>query len=155
MLYELTTLDRVTLGAGQVYSSVLAELTFCSTAVLFVHPVPASSRLPRALCAALLSGATQYNAHHQESTISAAFQLPSAKQCWKAPGAALVQTHLSNRRAIYFYAYAQSKKFLCERMHGETHTVHILSAAAAGFSAATTTNPLWVIKTRLQLDQRY
>lgn len=31
--------------------------------------------------------------------------------------------------------------------------VHILSASCAGFTAATCTNPIWFIKTRLQLDQ--
>lgn len=30
--------------------------------------------------------------------------------------------------------------------------VHILSASSAGFMAATLTNPIWFIKTRMQLD---
>lgn len=31
--------------------------------------------------------------------------------------------------------------------------VHILSATCAGFAASTATNPIWFVKTRLQLDQ--
>lgn len=30
--------------------------------------------------------------------------------------------------------------------------VHILSASCAGFAASTATNPIWFVKTRLQLD---
>lgn len=30
--------------------------------------------------------------------------------------------------------------------------IHILSASCAGFVAATATNPIWFVKTRLQLD---
>lgn len=32
--------------------------------------------------------------------------------------------------------------------------VHILSASCAGFVAATVTNPIWFVKTRLQLDHQ-
>lgn len=31
--------------------------------------------------------------------------------------------------------------------------MHILSASCAGFAASTATNPIWFVKTRLQLDQ--
>lgn len=30
--------------------------------------------------------------------------------------------------------------------------IHIASAASAGFASATATNPIWFVKTRLQLD---
>lgn len=30
--------------------------------------------------------------------------------------------------------------------------MHILSASCAGFASATATNPIWLVKTRLQLD---
>ena len=35
-----------------------------------------------------------------------------------------------------------------------TERVHVLSAAAAGLMSSCTTNPLWVIKTRMQLEAR-
>ncbi|KAK7093842.1 solute carrier family 25 member 36-like [Littorina saxatilis] len=57
-------------------------------------------------------------------------------------------------RAIYFGAYAKSKRTLNEVLTPDTPIVHLCSAIVAGVSAATCTNPLWLIKTRLQLDQK-
>ncbi|KAK7497990.1 hypothetical protein BaRGS_00010861 [Batillaria attramentaria] len=57
-------------------------------------------------------------------------------------------------RAIYFGAYAKSKRTLNEVMIPDTPLVHLCSAVVAGVSAATCTNPIWLVKTRLQLDQK-
>ena len=70
---------------------------------------------------------------------------------WKGLGPNLVGVAPS--RAIYFCAYAQTKKFCNSVMKPETPMVHICSAACAGFTASTMTNPIWFIKTRVQLDQ--
>ncbi|UJR09650.1 hypothetical protein I4U23_013884 [Adineta vaga] len=56
-------------------------------------------------------------------------------------------------RAIYFFAYANTKLFLVKEMERETPLVHITSAATAGIAMSTCTNPLWFIKTRLQIEQ--
>jgi solute carrier family 25, member 33/36 len=55
-------------------------------------------------------------------------------------------------RAIYFYTYAQSKQLFNTIFTPDTSIVHLCSAALAGFSASTATNPIWFVKTRLQLD---
>jgi len=59
-------------------------------------------------------------------------------------------------RAIYFTIYTKTKNFL--GMLGPLSTssplVHMLSAITASFSTSTLTNPIWFIKTRLQLDFR-
>lgn len=81
-------------------------------------------------------------------------------------------------RAIYFCAYSQTKTFLnnqqwvflltlCKfclanifiishitsrQVPSDSPIVHLLSASCAGFAASTTTNPIWFVKTRLQLD---
>ncbi|XP_068234719.1 solute carrier family 25 member 36 [Palaemon carinicauda] len=56
-------------------------------------------------------------------------------------------------RAIYFCSYSQMKKLLNNNMsHPDSPIVHIISASWAGFSACTATNPIWFIKTRLQLE---
>jgi len=55
-------------------------------------------------------------------------------------------------RSIYFWAYSTAKKWLNVRLPADTAPVHILSAASAGLASSCTTNPLWVIKTRLQLE---
>ncbi|KAL8574847.1 hypothetical protein ACOMHN_044869 [Nucella lapillus] len=57
-------------------------------------------------------------------------------------------------RAIYFGAYAKSKRTLNEVMTPDTPLVHLCSAIVAGVSAATCTNPIWLVKTRLQLDHK-
>ncbi|CAH0391686.1 unnamed protein product [Bemisia tabaci] len=54
-------------------------------------------------------------------------------------------------RAIYFCSYSQSKQFFNSFLRPDTPIVHICSAACAGFTAATATNPIWFVKTRLQL----
>jgi len=57
-------------------------------------------------------------------------------------------------RAIYFCTYSNAKAFLNQQLTPETSFVHMCSAVCAGFSACTATNPIWFVKTRLQLDQR-
>ncbi|KAK2502795.1 hypothetical protein MC885_020625 [Smutsia gigantea] len=57
-------------------------------------------------------------------------------------------------RAIYFAAYSNCKEKLNGVCDPDSTQVHMISAAMAGFTAITATNPIWLIKTRLQLDAR-
>jgi len=57
-------------------------------------------------------------------------------------------------RAIYFWAYSTSKATLNKRLPPNTEIVHMMSAATAGLLSSCTTNPLWVIKTRMQLERQ-
>ncbi|XP_036421164.1 solute carrier family 25 member 36-A-like [Colossoma macropomum] len=57
-------------------------------------------------------------------------------------------------RAIYFAAYSTAKERLNGLLVPDSTQVHMLSAGIAGFTAITATNPIWLIKTRLQLDAR-
>ncbi|XP_023674291.1 solute carrier family 25 member 36-A-like [Paramormyrops kingsleyae] len=57
-------------------------------------------------------------------------------------------------RAIYFAAYSGAKEKLNAIFQPESTLVHMMSAGLAGFTAITTTNPIWLIKTRLQLEAR-
>jgi len=57
-------------------------------------------------------------------------------------------------RAIYFSTYSTVKNFCNENFTTpDAPPVHICSAAAAGIVSSTMTNPIWFVKTRLQLDQ--
>ncbi|KFP71067.1 Solute carrier family 25 member 33, partial [Acanthisitta chloris] len=57
-------------------------------------------------------------------------------------------------RAIYFAAYSSAKERLNAVLVPESKKVHILAATCAGISSATLTNPIWLVKTRMQLEAR-
>ena len=58
-------------------------------------------------------------------------------------------------RAINFYAYGNGKRLIGERFNNgeENAWVHLCAAAIAGIATGTATNPIWLVKTRLQLDK--
>jgi solute carrier family 25, member 33/36 len=60
-------------------------------------------------------------------------------------------------RSINFYVYGNGKRILNEYLNPEgkenVWTVHLLAAATAGIATGTATNPIWLVKTRLQLDK--
>lgn len=56
-------------------------------------------------------------------------------------------------RAIYFWAYSRAKEFCNRSLEPETKVVHMLSASFAGFTSITLTNPIWMVKTRMQLEE--
>ena len=59
-------------------------------------------------------------------------------------------------RAIYFSTYAKTKHVLTDSNGGrEGPLIHLLAAASAGIATATATNPIWLIKTRMQLQQSH
>jgi len=57
-------------------------------------------------------------------------------------------------RSINFFAYGNGKQIIANKFnHGEENTwVHLTAAAIAGIVTGTATNPIWVVKTRLQLE---
>lgn len=58
-------------------------------------------------------------------------------------------------RAIYFSTYSSVKSLLNRSYvnHPEHPLIHMTSAASAGFVSCTATNPIWLVKTRLQLSK--
>ncbi|PVU88253.1 hypothetical protein BB561_005952 [Smittium simulii] len=55
-------------------------------------------------------------------------------------------------RAIQFASYTQTKKYLiAANSNVESSAIHVLSGISSGLITATLTNPIWVIKTRMQL----
>lgn len=55
-------------------------------------------------------------------------------------------------RATYFWAYTTTKTAMAERFGDENAGVHMVSAAAAGVTSNTLTNPIWLMKSRVQLQ---
>jgi len=58
-------------------------------------------------------------------------------------------------RAINFYTYGNGKKIISGYFNDgkEAAWVHLCAAATAGLVTGTITSPIWVVKTRLQLDR--
>ena len=60
-------------------------------------------------------------------------------------------------RAINFYTYGNGKRMIASYCNDgrETAWVHLCAAALAGIVTGTATNPIWMVKTRLQLDKSH
>lgn len=58
-------------------------------------------------------------------------------------------------RALYFSTYSSVKSILNRSFYDypEHPVIHMTSAASAGFISCTITNPIWLVKTRLQLSK--
>ncbi|KAL2020496.1 hypothetical protein VTK56DRAFT_8381 [Thermocarpiscus australiensis] len=58
-------------------------------------------------------------------------------------------------RSINFFTYGNGKRLIADNLnHGEDSAwVHLSAAALAGVVTSTATNPIWMVKTRLQLDK--
>lgn len=58
-------------------------------------------------------------------------------------------------RSINFYVYGNGKRLISEYGNGghEAAWVHLTAGLVAGIATSTATNPIWLIKTRLQLDK--
>ena len=58
-------------------------------------------------------------------------------------------------RAINFYTYGNGKRIISQQFNygQEAAWIHLCAAAIAGIATGTATNPIWLVKTRLQLDK--
>ncbi|KAI9670764.1 MAG: hypothetical protein M1817_003874 [Caeruleum heppii] len=59
--------------------------------------------------------------------------------------------------AIKFYTYGNCKRIVSEETNwsNDAAVVHIIAAATSGIVTGTATNPIWLVKTRLQLDRSH
>lgn len=88
---------------------------------------------------------------HLWKALTSIVEKEGVRGLWKGLGPTLVGAIPS--RAAYFSAYSAAKRQLAAMNNDkETAPVHFLSAGIAGCITATLTNPLWVIRTRLQLE---
>jgi hypothetical protein len=58
-------------------------------------------------------------------------------------------------RSINFYTYGNGKRIIADNFNKgvEAPWVHLCAAVTAGIVTSTATNPIWLVKTRLQLDK--
>lgn len=59
-------------------------------------------------------------------------------------------------RSINFYVYGNGKRLISEYLNDgqEAAWVHLSAGLMAGIATSTATNPIWLVKTRLQLDKK-
>lgn len=162
MSYTYETL--VHLAAGGVGGTIGAIIT-CPLEVVktrlqssivslnFANQVTASSVIPTVATTATTTTGRLTNQLFLIRFIRHIIETEGTKALFKGLGPNLIGVAPS--RAIYFSAYSTTKTFCNERFPApDSPPVHICSAAAAGFVSSTATNPIWFVKTRLQLDQR-
>jgi len=75
----------------------------------------------------------------------------SPRALFKGLGATLVG--VIPARSINFFTYGNGKQIIAQKFNNgvENSYVHLGAAASAGIVTGTITNPIWVVKTRLQL----
>lgn len=58
-------------------------------------------------------------------------------------------------RSINFFTYGTTKEIYSKAFNNgqESPLIHLMAAATAGWATSTATNPIWMIKTRVQLDK--
>ncbi|XP_054159159.1 mitochondrial carrier protein Rim2-like [Oppia nitens] len=115
---------------------------------------------PTLSAAAATTAAGRHHHHHHQSNPSVSLwrcirhivDTEGPKSLFKGLGPNLIGVAPS--RAIYFSTYSTVKSSCNQSFQtADTPLVHMVSAASAGFVSCTLTNPIWFVKTRLQLDQ--
>lgn len=95
---------------------------------------------------------------HFRETFQILFAIPRAEGWWayfKGLGPNLVG--VVPARAIIFYTYGNGKRLISDHFNDgrENAWVHLCAAAVSGVATGTATNPIWLVKTRLQLDRSH
>ena len=80
------------------------------------------------------------------------FQAEGIRAFYKGLGPTLVG--IAPTRALYFFTYDKAKRSLNGVLTPNSHQVHMAAAFIGGVFTATVTSPIWVVKTRLQLDSQ-
>jgi solute carrier family 25 protein 33/36 len=114
------------------------------------HPVPQSSSLLALPRSALL----HFNETFQ--ILRSIYVHEGYRALFKGLGPNLVG--VVPARAINFYVYGNGKRILSDHFgYYDSKTtpwsIHLGAAAIAGIATGTATNPIWLVKTRLQLDK--
>ena len=95
-------------------------------------------------------------AHHLSETmqiLAAVYRVEGPRALFKGLGPNLVG--VVPARSIHFYTYGNGKRLVADYFNNgkEVAWVHLTAGTMAGVATSTATNPIWVVKTRLQLDK--
>ena len=94
--------------------------------------------------------------HHFKETfqiLTAVYRLEGPRALFKGLGPNLVG--VVPARSINFFTYGNGKRLIAEYLNGgkDATWIHLAAGTIAGVVTSTATNPIWMVKTRLQLDK--
>lgn len=94
--------------------------------------------------------------HHFKETfqiLTAVYRLEGPRALFKGLGPNLVG--VVPARSINFFTYGNGKRLIAEYLNGgkDATWIHLAAGTMAGVVTSTATNPIWMVKTRLQLDK--
>lgn len=108
---------------------------------------------PTSATSAAASAISKHTSHKTTRIISNIYQAEGWRAFFRGLGPSLAGVVPAT--AIKFYVYGNCKRIGAQLLGtGEDSTlVHAQAAISAGIATATATNPIWLVKTRLQLDK--
>lgn len=138
---------------GMVAATVTAPLDVLKTRLqsdLYQAQLQAKAQATRRL------GPARGAAYHLADTLQilgAVYRGEGARALFKGLGPNLIG--VVPARSINFFVYGNGKRLIADGWNGgaEAPWVHLAAGVAAGVATATATNPIWIVKTRLQLDK--
>jgi solute carrier family 25 protein 33/36 len=85
--------------------------------------------------------------------LASVYRLEGPRALFKGLGPNLVG--VVPARSINFYTYGNGKRLIAQHLNSgkEEAWVHLSAGVVAGIITSTATNPIWLVKTRLQLDK--
>ncbi|KAK4200152.1 mitochondrial carrier domain-containing protein [Triangularia verruculosa] len=95
-----------------------------------------------------------YHFNETASILAAVYRVEGPRALFKGLGPNLVG--VVPARAINFFTYGNSKRLFSQWFNDgkdDSTYIHLSSAILAGVVTSTATNPIWMVKTRLQLDK--
>ncbi|KAL8681511.1 MAG: hypothetical protein Q9224_001211 [Gallowayella concinna] len=146
-------------GIGGVTSATLTSpLDVLKTRLQsdFYQTQIAASRISRGIPPPAQLGYLRSGLLHFSETFQILFSIHKVEG-WRAlfKGLGPNLTGVVPARSINFYTYGNGKRIISEKFNNghEAGWVHVIAAFNAGVITGTVTNPIWLIKTRLQLDK--
>jgi solute carrier family 25 protein 33/36 len=97
--------------------------------------------------------AALYHLNDTLSILASVYRIEGPRALFKGLGPNLIG--VIPARSINFYVYGNGKRLISEYFNRgyEAPWVHLTAGVAAGVATSTATNPIWLVKTRLQLDK--
>ncbi|KAK3943926.1 mitochondrial carrier protein RIM2 [Diplogelasinospora grovesii] len=97
--------------------------------------------------------AAGYHLNETVQILAAVYRQEGPRALFKGLGPNLIG--VVPARSINFFTYGNGKRLIADYLNGgeDSAWVHLSAGVLAGVTTSTATNPIWLVKTRLQLDK--